>query len=224
MCLLIILSCCVFFLQMYISSINSFVACCLLLYMINPLCSRAERSYRVPYFINSPVHYESQPIQPVPIEKQLLRNIYYRNYYNSEQPKVFPKDVYSEVNVKQNAAKSMLESEVGKLYKPYNYPKSRYAGNQEILKKENPTYFSQMEQRYEEARSRDEEITKKLNVLDKLLSENSDENDIDSKNTIEDRNFAQETSIPEETKRVVRQVRKQRPGFFWTLARIAFEV
>lgn len=31
-------------------------------------------------------------------------------------------------------------------------------------------------------------------------------------------------NVSEETKRVVRQVKKQRPGFFWTLFRVAFEV
>ena len=31
-------------------------------------------------------------------------------------------------------------------------------------------------------------------------------------------------NITEDAKRVVRQVKKQRPGFFWTLARVAFEV
>ncbi|XP_012232157.1 uncharacterized protein [Linepithema humile] len=212
---------------MYISSINSFVASWLFLCLINPHYSRAERSYWVPYYINDPVHRESRPIQSV--EKQFQsnvpessqHNIYYRNYYNSVQPKVFPKDMYSEVNVKQNAAKSTSESEVGKQYKPYNYPEYRYAGNRETLKKESATYFSQM-QRYEEARRKDEEIIKKMNLLDKLLSENSDENDIESKNIVEDLIVA-ETSIPEETKRVVRQVRKKRPGFFYTLARVAFE-
>lgn len=31
-------------------------------------------------------------------------------------------------------------------------------------------------------------------------------------------------NVSEETKRVVRQVKKQRPGFFWTLFRVVFEV
>lgn len=211
---------------MYISSISLFAPSWLLLCLINPFYSRAERLYLVPSLQSDPVQHESRPIQSVPFEKEFQSdvpessqyNIYYRNYYNSVQPKVFPKDMYSGVNVKQNAANSMPGSKVGKQYKLY--PESRYAGNREILKKESSTYFSQM-QRYEEARKRNEEIMKKMNVLDKLLSENSDENDIESKNIIEDVTIP---SIPEETKRVVRQVRKKRPGFFWTLARVAFEV
>lgn len=63
----------------------------------------------------------------------------------------------------------------------------------------------------------------KMSVLEKLLSEDTDENDIESKNSVEDSIMA-ETRIPEETKRVVRQVRRHRPGFFYTLARVAFEV
>jgi len=76
----------------------------------------------------------------------------------------------------------------------------------------------------EEIRKIDEEvIMKKMKMLDKVLSEDIDKNDIDIKNTIEDEIVA-EMNISEETKRAVRQVRRHRPGFFWTLARLAFEV
>ncbi|KAL6441601.1 hypothetical protein ACFW04_003618 [Cataglyphis niger] len=81
--------------------------------------------------------------------------------------------------------------------------------------------FLQLEQRYEETGRRDKEIMLKISALEKLLSEDTKERDVES-NTVED-NIIAETSIPEETKRVVRQVRKQRPGFFYTLARLAFE-
>lgn len=62
-----------------------------------------------------------------------------------------------------------------------------------------------------------------MRVLEKLLSEDSAKHDVESNNIVEDSIIA-ETSIPEETKRVVRQVRQHRPGFFYTLARLAFEV
>ncbi|KMQ96210.1 hypothetical protein RF55_3518 [Lasius niger] len=90
----------------------------------------------------------------------------------------------------------------------------------ENVAKSMPEY--RLEQRYQETRRRDEEIMLKMSVLEKLLSEDTDENDIESKNSVEDSIMA-ETSIPEETKRVVRQVRRHRPGFFYTLARVAFE-
>lgn len=61
-----------------------------------------------------------------------------------------------------------------------------------------------------------------MEVLEKLLSEDTDRHDVESKNTVEDSIIAE--SIPEETKRVVRQVRRNRPGFFYTLAKLAFEV
>lgn len=83
--------------------------------------------------------------------------------------------------------------------------------------------ISELDERDKETRWKDEEIMRKMNILNKVLSEDSNENDVESKNTIEDRIIA-ESSMSEEAKRVVRQVRKQRPGFFWTLARVAFEV
>lgn len=69
----------------------------------------------------------------------------------------------------------------------------------------------------------DEEILEKMNVLERMLSNESNEKDFETKNSINDK-IISDSIMPEETKRVVRQVRKQRPGFFWTLAKIAFEV
>ncbi|XP_035737719.1 uncharacterized protein LOC118448493 [Vespa mandarinia] len=68
----------------------------------------------------------------------------------------------------------------------------------------------------------DEEILEKMNMLERMLSDESNEKDFETKNSINDK-IISESIMPEETKRVVRQVRKQRPGFFWTLAKIAFE-
>ncbi|EFN87763.1 uncharacterized protein LOC105192456 [Harpegnathos saltator] len=82
--------------------------------------------------------------------------------------------------------------------------------------------ISQLDQRDKEIRKKDEEIMKKMNILSKILSEDSDESDVESRNIIEN-NIIAESNISEETKRVVRQVSRQRPGFFWTLARLAFE-
>lgn len=63
----------------------------------------------------------------------------------------------------------------------------------------------------------DDEIIAKMVVLDKMLSEDAKDSSLRA-NTVEDK------IMPEETKRVARQIRKQRPGFFWTLARVTFEV
>lgn len=63
----------------------------------------------------------------------------------------------------------------------------------------------------------EEEIIEKMKILDKFLSEDSNAKDLDI-NGIED------NIIPEESKRIVREVKKQKPGFFWTLAKLTFEV
>ncbi|XP_050447061.1 uncharacterized protein LOC126849354 isoform X2 [Cataglyphis hispanica] len=178
---------------MYISSINAFTASWLLLCLIKPLYSEAEKSHVVPYEINNTMH-RSERVFP---ENQIQSNvsklpqyIYHRNYQSNSVPsEIFEKNMHPVDYVKKNVTKSM------------------------------PEY--RLEQRYEETGRRDKEIMLKISVLEKLLSEDTKEHDVES-NTVED-NMIAETSIPEETKRVVRQVRKQRPGFFYTLARLAFE-
>lgn len=105
----------------------------------------------------------------------------------------------------------------------YDHASSQYVKNQKIFKEERDIRISQLNQNDKNDRKKDEEIMKKMNILNKVLSESSKENDVEPENTIEDRIIA-DTNISEETKRVVRQIRKQRPGFFWTLARLAFEV
>ncbi|XP_012054097.1 PREDICTED: general transcriptional corepressor trfA-like [Atta cephalotes] len=180
---------------MYMSSINSFAANCLLLYLISSFCSRAEKSDWIPYKINDSAHYQFRSIQPESVlsEEQFRSNVPKRPQYvhhpkhNLMQPGILIKD-RSEDNAKKNIARFMSEYELEE----------------------------------EETREIDEEIMKKMSLLDKVLSEDTDKNDIEMKNTIEDEIIA-EMNISEETKRVVRQVRKQRPGFFWTLARLAFE-
>ncbi|XP_029667305.1 uncharacterized protein LOC115237988 isoform X2 [Formica exsecta] len=178
---------------MYISSINAFAASWLLLCLIKPLYSEAEKSYIVPYEINNTMH-QSEPVfseeQIQSNVSKLLQYIYHRNYQSNSVPsEILSKDMYPVAYVKENVTKSM------------------------------PEY--RLEQRYQEAGRRDEEIMLKISALEKLLSEDTDEHGVES-NTVEDSIIAG-TSIPEETKRVVRQVRRQRPGFFYTLAKLAFE-
>ncbi|XP_018358614.1 PREDICTED: uncharacterized protein LOC108758251 [Trachymyrmex cornetzi] len=209
---------------MYMSSINSFAANCLLLYLISSFCSRAEKSDWIPYEIDDPAHHKFRSIQPesVPSEEQFRSNVPKRPQYNVYHPKhnlmqsrILIKDRYFEDNVKKNIARFMPEYELEELYRPYY--DSQFVRNEKIPKKENAARLER-----EETREIDEEIIKKMSLLDKVLSEDTDKNDIEMKNTIEDEIIA-EMNISEETKRVVRQVRKQRPGFFWTLARLAFE-
>lgn len=204
---------------MYMSSINSFAANCLFLYLISSFCSRAEKSDS--YKINDPAHYQFRSIQPesVPSEEQFRSNVPKRPQYNVYHPKhnlmqpgTLIKNRYSEDNVKKNIARFMSEYEMlEEIYRLYD---SQFVRNE---KKENAARLER-----KKIREIDEEIMKKMNLLDKVLSEDTDKNDIEMKNTIEDEIIA-EMNISEETKRVVRQVRKQRPGFFWTLARLAFE-
>ncbi|KAL6441599.1 hypothetical protein ACFW04_003618 [Cataglyphis niger] len=206
--------------MMYISSINAFTASWLLLCLIKPLYSEAEKSHVVPYEINNTMH-RSEPVFP---EDQIQSNVsklpqyIYRNYQSNSVPsEIFEKNMYPVAYVKKNVTKSMAEYRVRKKYRLYII----------ILKlctlksMEKRKRFLQLEQRYEETGRRDKEIMLKISALEKLLSEDTKERDVES-NTVED-NIIAETSIPEETKRVVRQVRKQRPGFFYTLARLAFE-
>jgi len=136
-------------------------------------------------------------------------NIYPK--YNSIQPEILSKD-HSEGNVKLNTARSLPEPR--ELYRPYYY--SQFVENRRTSKEKSAAQLKR-----EETREIDEEIMKKMNMLDKMLSEDT-ESDVE-KNTVED-GIITEMNISEETKRVVRQVRRHRPGFFWTLARLAFEV
>ncbi|XP_071641957.1 uncharacterized protein [Temnothorax longispinosus] len=206
-------------LYMSISSINSFAARWLLLCLIIPSYSGAERSDWVPYEID-PVYYRFRPTQPEPVsvEEQFHPNIpkppQYNDYhpkYNSVQSRISLKERHSESNVKLNAARSMPENQLGEVYRSYYYSQS--AENRGTSKEESAARLER-----KKTREIDEEIMKKMNMLDKMLSE---ENDIE-KNTVEDGIIA-EMNISEETKRVVRQVRRRRPGFFWTLARLTFE-
>lgn len=201
------------------SSINSFTASWLLLCLIVPFYSGAERSDWIPYEINDPIHYQFSSIQPEPVSlgEQFRPNIpkpppqynVYHPKYNSLQPGA-PSNRHSESNAKLNVARSMPKHDLGEVYRPYYYSQFE---NREIPKEESAA---------RETREIDEEIMRKINMLDKILSEDIDENDVD-KNTVED-GIIEEMKISEETKRVVRQIRKKRPGFFWTLARLAFEV
>ncbi|XP_076760961.1 uncharacterized protein LOC143429311 [Xylocopa sonorina] len=65
--------------------------------------------------------------------------------------------------------------------------------------------------------TREQEIEGKMKILDDLLSDDLSEKDLD-KNGIDDK------IMSEESRRVVRAVRRWRPGFFWTLARVTFEM
>lgn len=207
------------------SSINSFAANCLLLCLISPFYNKAEKSDWIPYEINDSAHYKFRSIQPesVPLEEQFWPNVpkhpqydVYHPKHNSMHPGILFKARYSEDNVKKNIARFMPEYELGKIYRPYY--DSQFVRNQGIPKKESTARLER-----EKTRKIDEEIMKKMSLLDKVLSEDTNKNDIEMMNTIEDE-IITEMNISEETKRVVRQVRKERPGFFWTLARLAFQV
>lgn len=57
----------------------------------------------------------------------------------------------------------------------------------------------------------------------KLLANGTGPVDMIKLNSLSDRLISR-ANVTEEARRVVRQVKKQRPGFFWTIFRIAFEV
>lgn len=61
------------------------------------------------------------------------------------------------------------------------------------------------------------------NELLKMLLDSSEQIDFDKLDSIGDQVISH-ANVSEETKRVARQVKKTRPGFFWTIFRVAFEV
>lgn len=206
-------------------SINALIASWLLFCLISPLCNGAEKSYRIPRGVNDPVEYRQfQPLQfeAASIEERAdIAKPAEKPYYNVYQPsavhsRTLPsKSTHSDVYARGQTWKSISEYHVEEEYKShYGFSGSR----QNLQRGSDVDRFSRHR---EEARRRDEEIARKMNALDKFLSRDNDENTVESRNTIED---ITQTSIPEETRRVVRQVRRQRPGFFWTLARLTFEV
>ena len=88
--------------------------------------------------------------------------------------------------------------------------------------------YGNLESRYREGSSRgggtnsedenresedEEELARKMRILDQLLSEDSSGKDFDG-----------DMIIPEESKRVVREVKKKKPGLFWSLAKVTFQV
>lgn len=97
---------------------------------------------------------------------------------------------------------------------PMEYRSYRNYGLNDRSKKEDEINSKEEDK---ESSSIEGEIIEKMKILDKFLSEDSNAKDLDV-NGIED------NIIPEESKRVVREVKKQKPGFFWTLAKLTFEV
>lgn len=91
--------------------------------------------------------------------------------------------------------------------------------------------YGNLESRYREENSRgdgmnfhenrksedEEELVRKMRILDQLLSEDSSGKDFDV-------DVIGDTIIPEESKRVVREVKKKKPGLFWSLAKVTFQV
>lgn len=210
---------------MYVSSITFFVASWLVFCSIIPLYSKAQKTYRIPNNVDDSAYHQFQlvPTGTVPSDKN-------RRFNMQESPRIYPyynrpyhsmhrlptKDIYSEDYVRRNVTKSIPE--YLSLEKEY---RSQYVKSHESTKSESAISF--LRQRHREARRKNKDVMRKMNMLDKVLSENSSENDIVSRNTIDDK-IIRETDISKEAKRTIRQVRKQRPGFFWTLARLAFEV
>lgn len=77
-----------------------------------------------------------------------------------------------------------------------------------------------------EQRLKNSEEEKIAVLMTRLLNDDSYSatlNELEALNSLEDEMIA-EATISEEIKRGVRQVQPQKPGFLWTLARLAFEV
>ncbi|KAK2584618.1 hypothetical protein KPH14_006968 [Odynerus spinipes] len=75
---------------------------------------------------------------------------------------------------------------------------------------------------FEENTWDEQDILEKMEALERILSDESNGKDLETKNSTIDQ-IISESLMPEETRRAVRQARKEKPAFFWTLARLAFE-
>ncbi|XP_076393816.1 uncharacterized protein LOC100883581 [Megachile rotundata] len=179
---------------MQVPPINLFLTGISLLCIVHPLHSDPQPPYWMNYETYNPVDRQLYPLHHVP---ELPR---YQSSIGHEAPVTYQRPPSLELNYR-SLPNTERVPETDHL--PYNY----FGPN---LEKQEDS------KEVEESDSREEEILEKFKILDKLLSEDSNEKDLDT-------NAIGEKIIPEESKRVVREVRKHKPGFFWTLARVTFE-
>ncbi|KOC71302.1 hypothetical protein WH47_00059 [Habropoda laboriosa] len=189
------------------ASINLLTMGLYLLCLVDPLRSDPQQTYWTNYDPYNPIDHRSLPLEPVEI---------FSEQYSSNLRSLPPHETQIEEKPQIIHAPNHFQASSSSLSYPVRTPSTNYRRYHDLVPRD-----------YAEASKKDritigdnlneEEITKKMRILDNVLSEDSNRKDYLDTNGIEDK------IIPEESRRVARQVRKQKPGFFWTLARITFE-
>ncbi|CAK9819537.1 hypothetical protein ANTPLA_LOCUS10279 [Anthophora plagiata] len=188
---------------------NLFTMGLCLLCLVEPLQSDPQKSYWTNYEPYNPIDHRLLPLHQVQV---------FSDRYTSPNIRTVPPRV---TQTEENIDKPQI------IYPPSEYQSSSSSLNYPVSAQETNyhNYHDSLPRDYAEASKKDrnrkdnlneEEITKKMRILDLVLSEDSSQKDLDT-NGLEDK------IINEESRRVIRQVRKQKPGFFWTIARITFE-
>ncbi|XP_026671405.1 uncharacterized protein LOC108627443 [Ceratina calcarata] len=183
---------------MQLSMINLWAVSLTLVCSIHPLHSEPRTYYLSNY--NPSVPTSHAQYNPSSIQSPSLR-------YESLSQSVHPANNYQIAPVGLSLSERISKRNPDG-YRNYNFASSNYETGTE----KHPLNFEENVNG-----SHEDEIIEKMIILDKLLSEDSSEKEL-GLNGIEDR------IIPEESRRVVRQVRNEKPGFFWTLARVTFEM
>nr|XP_034171360.1 uncharacterized protein LOC117600278 isoform X1 [Osmia lignaria] len=201
---------------MQVSSINLFLTGVSLLCYVHPLYSDPQPPYWMNYATYNPVDHQLHPMHHVQVVPQR---------YESPITHGSPSHVTQYERRPPTLELSQYQSLPGLANYPERVPETKYLQQKRYYnyhdfvpnnQKQEESKEVNFEEEDTESSLKEKEIMEKLKLLDKLLSEDSSEKDLDT-NGIEDK------IIPEESKRVVREVRKHKPGFFWTLARVTFE-
>lgn len=202
---------------MQASSINLLAAGLSLFCFVHPLhgdpqgfYSTNYESYNPAFHISDPVHRVAQfpeRYDPPSTRKSSLRVAQYR-----ETSEATPEeDQFEKPLLLLSYSRGMTETMQPAVYNRYS---DFGSGDREEKAKEDRT---NVEDEDKKSDLDEKAIIEKMRILDRLLSEDSGEKDFDT-NVIGDK------IISEESKRVVREVKKKKPGLFWSLAKIMFEV
>ncbi|XP_076235863.1 uncharacterized protein LOC143180188 [Calliopsis andreniformis] len=197
------------------SPISLLVSSLLLLCFVNPLWSDPQQGYWTNYVAYNPPEPQFQSVDVFPDQysvPSIQRPPTYVAPYETKPFSSYESQYLQNQPIRYPARVPEAKFFHGKGYYDYSdFAPSIHEGGS--LKK-NWVNFEQTKERRND--QNEQEIIQRMSVLDKMLSEDSNKKGLH-------KNRAEDSIMSEEMKRVVRQVRKQRPGFFWTLARITFE-
>ncbi|KAG7198390.1 hypothetical protein KM043_005781 [Ampulex compressa] len=211
---------------MRLSLSTSLIASWAILCLSNPLQVDNQR-YWIPYKAYQLSAHEFQPIKSAGSSfytAYLRKPPPYHTYYDYETSSYENPSLLSRYEYPGD--KLSVEASSPDFYIPLKPTKSIH--DRESMRKEVQGAFGDEEVRFDWLKNEedlDRKVAKDLenaSDFEGILSTDYSDDDIELKNRIE-KEILSEGRISEETRRVVRQVSKRRPGFFWTLARLAFE-